>query len=1617
MAPFPLHAADMKDYCIIPPYVKRDVKPNILILMDNGAIMGEAAYTDNYDKTKTYSGLYKSNVMYTYGSNTWEPDASGIYSGNLLNWVTTSKYDLLQSILVGGKSTSRQTNVNVLVSMSNSWEKTLSYGDTSGKPQPRVCKFIVSNANLEIKDDTAGSCGYLDSPPHPLIALNESDTRLAINESNNPQAEGGSSKNILARFMKFSSGLFSSFMNFIVPNAEAAPSLRLPSGNTPDGTECTPYSASITASGGTEAGYTWSITAGSLPAGLTIAATGTPSTTISGTPTVSSGTYNFRVQVCDSAGCGVKHMDSKDYSITINDAAVSITTTSPMPDGTVGSWYRSPVRAGGVCTSSTSWALTAGSLPPGLSLGACTSGADCRDISGTPSSSGTYNFTLQVTDSENNTTTKSFSLTINPAAGSFQIVTASPLSEATKDVPYLVDISTSGSSCGSCCSCPGTYIWSITSGSLPPGLSFNTGGPCISGDHVYITGTPTNTGTFSFTVQVRDCNGNTATNLLGIAPVPFSLKVSLKPPTIRTTGNLDVKICAGSYAANCNNADTTPPYDPPCSESYTDKCVLKSGIVDQFWPQARFGIEDFNKQAGDAIPNLANCIEGNPSPEPDPNFMTAIENAIPIDPMTTLVNGAYTAIDYYANNTASNCDPFRNSQSCQRNFMLMISSGVGADNPPTPSGGTPDVFSDATNCTASNDPPASYNLAKNACFGYSNDLRNSPTFGGDNLPGRQIVSTYIVNTMGVPKDNDPGTNTAGDILYQAANAGGGVYYEVTDPAALREALIQAFQDILKRAAAGTAASVLASGEGSGANLLQAVFYPRRKVGNAEIAWTGRLTNFWYYVDPFFSSSSIYEDNAGPAYFNRTEDNRVTFFFDSTLERTMAHRYPPSGTLPDIQFENLNSLWEAGIQLWQRDNITRNIKVSTDSGVRDFTTANAGALSSLFDLPTADNNGDGFSDGDLNHSGGLPDADDARILIQYVRGKDFPAYPWLRPRTVSIDLNNNGTIDAGETNVWKLGDILNSTPKISSWIPLNTYDQLYKDASYTAFLGDANTYKNRGMVFVGGNDGMLHAFKLGRLELNSELYRRDEKNPRTCSFRDCVNQDIIYCDVACLANPNGYLGGPGVSLGNEVWSFIPKNVLPYLKFNKEPDYCHVYTVDLSPYVFDASIGAPGSGDISGNARPGDGSTWRTIVIGGMRYGGACKNSCPDANCIQTPAPDLGYSSYFALDVTDQNSPTLLWEFSNENLGLTTTGPVVVREGDPAHNGKWFVVVGSGPTGPISTSDQQFLARSDQNLQLFILDAKTGSLTRTIDTGIPDAFAGSMINSTMDVDLNYQDDIVYIGYVKKGALASTWTQGGIGRLQTKQSTNTSDWAWSQVIDNIGIDNIGPVTSSVTRLLNKSKGQLWIFFGTGRYYFEQQATVDDENSQRSLFGIKEPCYSTSGLNANCTTAFSGSLTDVSNTPKADPSAIADGWRINLDASGNYTHCEVRNPDGTCAQSVQRFYRAERVITDPLTTTSGLVFYVSYKPYSDVCAYGGKSFIWAVKYNTGGAAAFLLKGVALLQVSTGSIEQVDLSKAFTESGGRRTSAIEGVPPTAQGLSILSQPPPVKRVLHIKER
>jgi type IV pilus assembly protein PilY1 len=729
--------------------------------------------------------------------------------------------------------------------------------------------------------------------------------------------------------------------------------------------------------------------------------------------------------------------------------------------------------------------------------------------------------------------------------------------------------------------------------------------------------------------------------------------------------------------------------------------------------------------------------------------------------------------------------------------------------------------------------------------------------------------------------------------------------------------------------------------------------------------------------------------------NLGNDDIVQFYFNPVSQLTEVKRWHSDNnglqTTQDstVSFENLGSLWEAGKNLWQRNLSTnaRTIKTSLNgSTLIDFSTANASTLSPYL----------------------MPDTGDVvTTIIKYVQGIDNTDDPTLRPRTVTFGTDNN---------VWKLGDVVNSTPRIVASVPLNKYDTVYNDTTYKSFINDP-TYKNRGMVFSGGNDGMLHAFRLGKLELSWTGRAAVEK--------------------ARITNP--YFG---TTLGDEAWAFIPKNALPYLKYLKDPDYCHLFYVDLAPYVFDASIGGAATATRTV-------SSWRTVLIGGMRTGGACDNSasCTTANnCVKTPGGGAtGYSSYFALDVTDPATPSLMWEFTNPGLGFTTTGPAVVRinavntttsSRDRSLNGEWYVVFGSGPTGPIDNTNNQFLGRSNQNLKFFVLNLKTGTVVQTIDTGITNAFAGSMINSVADFDLDYQDDAFYVGYVKREGTSPsyTWTNGGVGRILTANTTPTDasggSWKWSPVID-----GIGPVTSAVARLQNKNYSANWLFFGTGRYFFENPPTgtsgtpeIDDATGQRRLFALKDPCFISNTINSTCTSSVTFSTSDstfpnVTSIANVPTEGVANstgfkGWYIDLDPSGNYSY------DNTAS----RLFRSERVITDPLATTSGVVFFTTYKPYGDECALGGKSFLWALRYNTGNAPSYaVMKGKALVQVSTASVEQLDLATAFQKAAGegagglhkdgRRTGAIEGVPPTAQGLSLLSQPPPVKRIMHMMER
>ncbi len=898
------------------------------------------------------------------------------------------------------------------------------------------------------------------------------------------------------------------------------------------------------------------------------------------------------------------------------------------------------------------------------------------------------------------------------------------------------------------------------------------------------------------------------------------------------------------------------------------------------------------------------------------------------------------------------------------------------------------------------------------------------------------------------------------------------YYPVVNPLKLRRQLNKALNDIMARTASGTAASILSNSEGSGANILQAVFFPKKLYGEQEVNWIGEIHNLWYYIDPFISGSQIKEDSNSDGELSKTLDKRIAFMMFNNKASFV--RVPNDGPFePDDPLNGLKTLWSAGKKLWERN-------LSSDARV--IYTNLTGSLTSFTALNTSTTKVQSYLQA-ANQS-------EADKIINFINGVDDAT---LRSRVATIN---------GVDHVWKMGDIISSTPRIQSVFPLQTYHRErkvgYEDTTYQAFISTTN-YTNRGMVYAGTNDGLFHAFKLGKL-VNS-------------------GSEVTGDRIALLK---------GNDLGREEWAFIPRNVLPYLKYLTDPAYkdSHIYLNDLTPQIFDASIGtaalcASTSDPILAARcgtttnywdRPKDFASWRTFVIGGMGIGGAtrkmgtatCTDGLATGTCVKTPITDpedasastgLGFSSYFALDITNMyyeagastgsttlngRTPSLLWEFDHPELGFATTGPGIVRLNsrtvidssltkrrdtqtgiDMQSNGRWLAVFASGPTGPVDKNTKQFLGKSDQNLKLFVFDMVQGPTINTkndnvwvIDTGIPFAFAGSMSGSVEDVerktlrDGSYQDDVLYVGYVKKGS-SGKWDDGGILRVVIPHIMSADDFnptvAYSSTDSKLRwrvgrlIDGIGPVTSGLSRIKSFDSPLMMVLFGTGRYFYRDDDPYDaakadsDPTKLRKLFAVKDPCYAINVThdgydnagaaktwlmsspdmqdqeNSACYTATSNSpdvsvaFGDLDNRTTVPPAAnqAPHSWYINLDQN-------------------------ERSLTVPVATDRGDAYFTTYTPSQNICEFTGRSFFWGVNALTGGELPFSVKqGKALIQTSVGVFVEIDLETAFTDKGGRRTSATAGAQGEMIGKAATDAPSIItksglkakKKILHIMER
>src|SRR5881296_3682162 len=287
-----------------------------------------------------------------------------------------------------------------------------------------------------------------------------------------------------------SAGSVTSSTAILTVNASIPP-LQVTSSQLSGGTVGTTYSATLNASGGTSP-YSWSVSSGTLPTGLSLSSSGT----LSGTPTVA-GAFPFTVAVKDAASASA----SASLSINVVSLPPLQVTSSQLSGGTVGTTYSATLSASGG-TSPYSWSVSSGTLPSGLIL------SSSGTLSGTPTVAGAFPFTVAVKDAA--TGSASASLSINVVGLPLLQITSSQLPGGTVGSAYSATLSASGGT--------SPYSWSVSSGTLPTGLSLSSSGT--------LSGTPTVAGAFPFTVAVKDAASASASASLSINVVTAA------PPTV-----------------------------------------------------------------------------------------------------------------------------------------------------------------------------------------------------------------------------------------------------------------------------------------------------------------------------------------------------------------------------------------------------------------------------------------------------------------------------------------------------------------------------------------------------------------------------------------------------------------------------------------------------------------------------------------------------------------------------------------------------------------------------------------------------------------------------------------------------------------------------------------------------------------------------------------------------------------------------------------------------------------------------------------------------------------------------------------------------------------------------
>lgn len=387
------------------------------------------------------------------------------------------------------------------------------------------------------------------------------------------------------------------------------------------------------------------------------------------------------------------------------------------------------------------------------------------------------------------------------------------------------------------------------------------------------------------------------------------------------------------------------------------------------------------------------------------------------------------------------------------------------------------------------------------------------------------------------------------------------------------------------------------------------------------------------------------------------------------------------------------------------------------------------------------------------------------VVNYIRGKEISGY---RSRRIDFlpDSTENNSVDGKEP--WLLGDIVNSSPIVVG-APKAGFDTDYGDTTYNKFR---EKYKHRrNVAYVGANDGMLHAFNVGKE----------------------IKEDN---DVSLLA-------------GQELWAYVPFNLLPHLKYLTKETYAHKFYVDGRVKFYDVNIFDSSDTDYPGG--------WGTILVATMRTGGI-----PYTVNGQTLR-----SAIVVIDVTNpEKAPKVLAEITIPDGSYANSNPDIVKfraydDAGKRTKNEWFLAVATGVSeAGVST----FTNENTPKLYLFDLYNKNWVDKNGKNITTSKGWVGG-INS-IDWNRDYQDDYIYLGTVEGSAQEPA---GQLFRIGVDSSGSLS--TPTQVLKLDGSDKQAFAATPFT--VEDKANNYWVFAGTGRYF------VDDDNkytNRNSYYAVKE-------------------------------------------------------------------------------------------------------------------------------------------------------------------------------------